>query len=249
MEAGSVLKKVAVEMDLQKERFSAQSSAPKGRHTTAQGNALGKLSRYERAWHWFQAVAIGLLTITGLAIHGPGGFGWLPFATAVQVHNILGFLLIANALLGMFYYVTTGTIRQFLPEPYDFVAMAARQARFYLRGIFRGEPHPLERDRERRLNPLQQITYLIILNVLLPLQMVTGLLMWGAQRVPEAAQGVGGLPILGMIHTLGAWLFGSFVVAHVYLTTTGRTPLANLKAMVLGYDDVRVEEKADAAAS
>ena len=48
-----------------------------------------------------------------------------------------------------------------------------------------------------------------------------------------------------MIHTLGAWLFASFVVMHVYLTTTGHTPLANLKAMVLGYEDVCVEEKID----
>lgn len=199
-------------------------------------------SYYERVWHWLQGAAIVLLMMTGLAIHAPGYFGWLPFATAVQVHNILGFLLIANAFLGMFYYVTTGTIRHYLPEPQDFMALAARQTRFYLRGMFRGEPHPLAKTPQRRLNPLQQVTYLIILNVLLPLQLVTGLLMWGAQRWPETVQAVGGLSILAMIHTLGAWLFGSFAVMHVYLMTTGHTPLANLKAMVLGYEDVCVEE-------
>jgi thiosulfate reductase cytochrome b subunit len=206
-------------------------------------------SRYERIWHWFQAVVIGLLMLTGLAIHAPDHFGWIPFAAAVQVHNVLGFLLIANAFLGLFYYVTTGSIRQYLPEPHDFVSLAVRQAWFYLRGMFRGEPHPLEKLPERRLNPLQQVTYLVILNVLLPLQLVTGLLMWGAQRWPETVQAIGGLPILAMIHTLGAWLFASFVVMHVYLTTTGHTPLANLKAMVLGYEDIRVEEKVDALRS
>jgi Ni/Fe-hydrogenase b-type cytochrome subunit len=206
-------------------------------------------SPYERVWHWCQAIAIGLLMVTGLAIHTPSYSGWFPFAVAVQAHNILGFLLIANAFLGMFYYVTTGAIRQYLPEPHDFVSLAARQGWFYLRGMFRGEPHPLEKVPARRLNPLQQVTYLVILNVLLPLQMVTGLLMWGAQRWPETVQAIGGLPILGMIHTLGAWLFGSFVIMHVYLTTTGHTPLANLKAMVLGYEDVHIEEKVDEIAS
>lgn len=199
-------------------------------------------SPYERIWHWLQAAAIGLLTLTGLAIHAPGLVGWLPFATAVQVHNILGFLLIANAFLGMFYYVTTGTIRQYLPRPQDFVSLAVRQAWFYLHGMFRGEPHPLEKAAQRRLNPLQQVTYLVILNVLLPLQMTTGLLIWGAQRWPAAVEGVGGLPILGMIHTLGAWLFASFVVMHLYLTTTGHTPLANLKAMVLGYEEIQSKD-------
>ena len=206
-------------------------------------------SRYERVWHWCQAAAIGMMIATGMAIHAPGYFGWVPFALAVRAHNILGFLLIANAFLGLFYHITTGAIRQYLPEPHDFVSLAARQARFYLRGMFRDEPHPLERSPQRRLSPLQQATYLIILNALLPLQMATGLLMWGAQRWPQEVQAVGGLPILGMIHTLGAWLFGSFVVMHVYLTTTGHTPLANLKAMVLGYEDVHVKEKTDAVTS
>ncbi len=206
----------------------------------------------ERLWHWLQAIGIGLLILTGLAIHAPQAFGWLSFEAAVTLHNVLGFLLLANAVLGLFYYVATGTIRQHLPRPGNFLAMAARQARFYLDGMFRGQPHPVEKTPERRLNPLQQVTYLLILNVLLPLQMATGLLMWGAERWPEAVRAVGGLPALSMIHTLGAWLFGAFVVMHVYLTTTGRTPLANLKTMILGYEDMRpvdLEEPRDATAS
>jgi thiosulfate reductase cytochrome b subunit len=134
--------------------------------------------------------------------------------------------------------VTTGTIRQYLPEPHDFISLSFQQAMYYVRGMFRGEPHPLARVPHRRLNPLQQVTYLVILNVLLPLQVVTGLLMMGAQQWPETVASVGGLAILCLIHTLGAWLFGAFLIMHVYLTTTGHTPWANLKAMVLGYEDI-----------
>ena len=193
---------------------------------------------YERIWHWLQAAAILLLMLSGASIHAPDTFGVIPFALAVQVHNALGFLLLANAFLGVFYYVTTGTIRQYLPEPHDFVSLAFRQVLYYVRGMFRGEAHPLEKTAQRRLNPLQQATYLITLNVLLPLQIVTGTLMWGGQHWPQAVWYVGGLAVLGLIHTLGAWTFGAFVLMHVYLTTTGRTPLAHLKAMITGYEDM-----------
>jgi thiosulfate reductase cytochrome b subunit len=206
-------------------------------------------SRYERVWHWCQGIGIGLLMATGLMIHTREYFGWISFATTVRLHNLLGLLLIANAFLGVFYYVTTGTIRQYVPERRGFIELATRQARFYLRGMFRGEPHPVEKSRTRRINPLQQVTYLIILNILLPLQITTGLLMWGAQRWPATVQAIGGLQMLGMIHTLGAWLFLSFMVMHVYLTTTGRTPLTNLRAMIFGREDVLIEEKADEIAS
>ncbi len=198
-------------------------------------------SPYERIWHWLQAVAILLLMFTGVNIHWSEQFGLMPFSTAVVVHNVLGLLLVANALLGAFYYVTTGTIRRYLPEPHDFIALSVRQALYYLRGMFRGEPHPLEKTPQRRLNPLQQVTYLMILNVLLPLQLVTGLLILSGQRWPAAVGFVGGLPVLAMIHTLGAWLFAAFVIAHVYLTTTGTTPLAHLKAMVLGYETTNAD--------
>ncbi|NLY02098.1 MAG: cytochrome B [Rhodopirellula sp.] len=199
-------------------------------------------SVYERVWHWLQALGILMLMLSGAAIHWPGLLGVAVFATAVSIHNVLGFLLVANAFLGLFYYVTTGAIRQHLPEPRDFVTLSVRHAAYYVGGMFRGEPHPLERTATRRLNPLQQVTYMAILNVLLPLQLVTGLLMWGAQRVPDTVTSIGGLGILAMIHTLGAWLFASFVVMHVYLTTTGDTPLANLKAMIVGYEVIPSEK-------
>ncbi len=197
-------------------------------------------SVYERIWHWSQASGILMLMLTGVLIHWPNLFGVPVFSTAVVVHNVLGFLLVANALLGLFYYVTTGTIRQYLPEPHDFVSLSVRHAAYYVGGMFRGEPHPLEKTPAHRLNPLQQVTYMAILNVLLPLQMVTGLLIWGAQRAPDAVASIGGLAVLAMVHTLGAWLFAAFVVMHVYLTTTGKTPLSHLKAMVFGYEDVTV---------
>jgi thiosulfate reductase cytochrome b subunit len=79
------------------------------------------------------------------------------------------------------------------------------------------------------------------LNVLLPLQVVTGILIWGAQRWPEAARWIGGLPFLAPFHTLVAWLFAAFIVLHVYLTTTGHTPTSSLKAMISGWDEIEVE--------
>lgn len=197
---------------------------------------------YERLWHWLQALAIVLLLATGLVVHRPDNFGYRIFATAIAVHNVLGLILLLNGVFGLFYYVVTGTIRQYLPRPRDFLSLAAAQMVYYLRGIFRGDPHPLEKTPAHRLNPLQQVTYLVILNVLLPIQIVTGVLMWSAQIRPHILFGLGGLPVFSLVHTLGAWLFVAFVIMHVYLTTTGRTPLANIQAMIFGYDELPEHE-------
>ena len=198
---------------------------------------------YERLWHWLQTTAILLLIFTGLIIHKPDVFGIFQFKYAVQVHNILAVVLVVNALLAAFYHIASGEIRQYLPKPAGFFNQAITQATFYLRGIFRGDEHPFEKNPHQKLNPLQQITYFGILNVLLPLQILTGILMWGVQRWPDLAASLGGLPLLAPFHTLIAWLFATFIVMHVYLTTTGPTPMAGIKAMMMGWDDVEVHEE------
>jgi thiosulfate reductase cytochrome b subunit len=42
-------------------------------------------------------------------------------------------------------------------------------------------------------------------------------------------------------HTAGAFLMLTFFIVHVYLTTTGHTLTAHIKAMVTGWEDVHDE--------
>ncbi|MBU2611295.1 MAG: cytochrome b/b6 domain-containing protein [Chloroflexi bacterium] len=198
---------------------------------------------YGRFWHWLQTVAIILLLFTGLVIHRPDLLGAFSFRNMVTVHNILATILAVNAVFSLFYHLTTGEIRQFIPRPYGFFDQAIVQAKFYLSGIFRGDPHPFEKTPQKKLNPLQQITYFMILNVLLPIQGLSGILMWGAQKWPVVANWVGGLTILAPIHTISAWLFTAFLAIHLYLlTTAGRTATTSIRAMVTGWEDVEVHE-------
>ncbi|HEX4784897.1 MAG TPA: cytochrome b/b6 domain-containing protein [Candidatus Sulfotelmatobacter sp.] len=199
-------------------------------------SALPLYSLHERIWHWLQAAGMMSLILTGMAIHYPDRFGIFgSMANAVRWHSWIGFALIFNAFLGIFYHVTADKYHHFLPRMDDFTGAAVRQARFYFYGIFKGEKHPFDADPRRKLNPLQKITYLLLLNVLLPFQIVTGVLMWGADRWPGLFSRIGGLWVLGPAHTLGSYLFLAFLTGHIYLSTTGPTPSSLLRAMITGY--------------
>jgi thiosulfate reductase cytochrome b subunit len=197
---------------------------------------------YERFWHWLQTAGIVLLLFTGLVIHRPDMFGVFSFRNMVTVHNVLAAILAVNAGLSLFHHLVSGQIKQYIPRPRGFFDDAIMQTKFYLQGIFKGEAHPFQKKPEKKMNPLQQVTYFGILNVLLPLQGLTGILMWGVQRWPGAADLFGGLPFLAPFHTLIAWTFAAFIVGHVYLTTTGHEPLEGIKGMVTGWEEVEVHE-------
>ena len=216
-------------------RYLAGRKRPHGGTTT---HRVHMYDAYRRFWHWLQATAIVTLLITGLIIHRPDLFAVFSFRGVVLLHNILAVILLVNAALSLFYHAATERMKEYVPRPYGFFDDSIRQTKYYLSGIFKGEPHPFEKRPDDRMNPIQKVTYFGILNVLLPLQIVTGVLMWGVQRWPEFAGTFGGLPFLGPFHAMLAWLFASFIVGHVYLTTTGATPLEGIRAMVTGYEEV-----------
>jgi thiosulfate reductase cytochrome b subunit len=61
-------------------------------------------------------------------------------------------------------------------------------------------------------------------------------------EITTPGQGIS-LKTIAAIHTAGAFLMLIFLVVHLYMTTTGRTPLTNLKAMITGYEELPVGEK------
>jgi thiosulfate reductase cytochrome b subunit len=197
---------------------------------------------YRRFWHWLQTSSIVILLFTGLIIHRPDVFGAFSFRGVVTIHNVLAVILVINALLSIFYHVATERMREYIPRPYGFFDDAIVQARYYVSGIFKGEGHPFEKQPDSRMNPIQKMTYFVILNVLLPLQILTGAAMWSVQKWPQFASALGGLPFLAPFHSLVAWTFGTFIIVHVYMTTTGATPLEAIRGMVTGYEEVEVHD-------
>jgi len=193
---------------------------------------------YERLWHWTMAAGVLVLAFTGLEIHYSGSFTFFSLDTAVRIHNVLAAILVINAGLSLFYHLTTGEIKQFFRFNRKFFQETLVQIFYYIHDIFKRRPHPIGKSLERKLNPLQQLTYIGLLNILLPFQAITGILIWGLDKWPHLSGQVNGLAFLAPIHNLGAWLFLAFLVAHIYLTTTGHTVLSNIKAMVTGYDEV-----------
>ncbi|NWG33620.1 MAG: cytochrome b/b6 domain-containing protein [Chloroflexi bacterium] len=217
-------------------------SARRNGKRTVKTKSIYMYEAYERFWHWLQTAAIVILLLTGLVIHRPDLFGAFSFRHIVTIHNVLAVLLALNALVSILWHVISGEIQQYIPHPYGFIDQMIAQAKYYILGIFKQEPHPFHKSKQRKFNPLQMVTYIGLLGVLLPLQGITGMMMWLVQKVPSIQTWFGGLPFLAPMHTMMAWLFASFIVGHVYLTTTGTTPLEAMRGMVTGWEEVEVHE-------
>ncbi|RKT49567.1 thiosulfate reductase cytochrome b subunit [Azonexus fungiphilus] len=189
--------------------------------------------RYERFWHWSQALLIIGMMITGFEVHG--SYTLLGFESAVRLHTLAAWTLLTLWAFTIFWQFTTGEWRQYIPSLKNVLAMV----NYYLIGIFRDAPHPFRKTVVQKHNPLQRLAYLALLAVISPLIWVSGLfyLFYGDwQRLGIDAYL--NLEWVAVAHTLGAFLITAFFFIHVYLTTTGHTVFAHIKAMITGWEEV-----------
>ena len=196
-------------------------------------------SRFERFWHWLQMALIGLLLYTGLAVRGV--HDWTAFEEAAVLHVWAALALMALWLLAIFWHLTTGTWRHYIPTRRGLWAVA----RFYAYGIFKGERHPYRKAFWRKHNPLQALAYLALKLLLFPALWLTGLAYLGYNLWQYSAP-AGTLTAVAAVHVLAAYAIAAFVVIHVYMLTLGGSFLGHLRPMIDGYDEVELTDAEEA---
>jgi thiosulfate reductase cytochrome b subunit len=195
---------------------------------------------FERFWHWMQAILIFFLAFTGFEIHGT--YSFFGFREAVRYHNIAAYMFIGLIVFAIFWHLTTGEYKQYIPTLKNIKA----QLDYYIFGIFRNVPHPTKKTVLSKLNPLQKLVYFGLKILVIPLSVTSGLL-YMFYRYPTkhgiAAINIQTLQFIAIFHTIAAILLIAFLVTHLYLITTGETVTSNIKAMLTGYEELEDEEK------
>ncbi len=200
-----------------------------------------------RIWHWINASSVIALILTGLQIRYVGMFHVMSMQTAVSVHNWFGFLLLGNLFVWLSLYLLSDNIRIYHPElnPKKYYRESFRQAHYYSWGIFKGAQNPHRMTPYNKFNPLQSVSYQIIMLLIIPIQITTGILLWDVARFSGVVEMLGGVRVVDSVHVLILIFFIFFLFVHVYLATLGHTAMAHIKAMFTGYEEVEEEESKD----
>ena len=191
-----------------------------------------------RLWHLLNAVLCLILIITGISMQFSNPkFPMIRFDLAVSIHNIVGIILSVNYLLFFLGNMITHNGKYYkliFPGLYSRLMI---QFRYYTRGLFKGETSPFPLNSERKFNPLQQVTYVGAMYVLIPLIVVSGWALLYPEVIPARFLWTSGLHLTDLLHIMAAFLVSLFMFIHVYFCTIGKTPVSNFKSMINGFHE------------
>jgi len=192
-----------------------------------------------RIWHWLHALGFVTLILTGIQIRYSTYINVLNFETAVRTHNWVAFAVIGNYFIWLVFYLFTDKITNYHPElnPKKFFDNAMAQMQYYGYGIFKGERSPHKVVPHDKFNPMQSITYQIVMLIVVPIQFLTGIMMWDVKRFDSWINAVGGLAVVDTVHVVIFIFFVSFVMIHAYMGALGAKPSSHFKEMFTGYEE------------
>ena len=192
-----------------------------------------------RIWHWLNALGFVTLILTGTHIRYSHLFNLMTFETAVKTHNWVAFAVIANYFVWLGFYLFSDRITNYHPElnVRKFFDKAIKQTMYYGYGIFKGEKSPHKVVPHDKFNPMQSITYQIVMLLVVPIQFATGLIMWDVKRFEGVIALLGGLSVINTVHVLIYIFFVSFTMIHAYMGALGHTPATHFREMFTGYEE------------
>ena len=199
-----------------------------------------------RIWHWVNALGFHHSDSHRDADQIGNKINLFSFETAVDIHSWLGFTLLANYFIWLLYYLLTLKIKIYIPplhHPIEFAKKALTQAKFYGWGIMVGDQNPHHSTPDNKFNPMQQVSYLMIMVALIPVQIITGLFLWDPKLFGPVVNLIGGIQIADMIHILLWIFFSAFIIVHFYLATLGHTTWAHIIAMFTGFEEEHEEHE------
>jgi thiosulfate reductase cytochrome b subunit len=195
--------------------------------------------KWIRFWHLLNAILIILLIISGVSMQYSNiDSPLIEFSVAVSMHNFSGIALTISYFMFFIGNILTPNGRYYRLQLKGMGNRLWKQLKYYSFGVFKGEEAPFPVSKERKFNPLQQISYVFTMYLALPLLFITGWALLFPEFILKQVFKVSGIFLTAQLHIVMGFLVSLFLIIHLYVSTMGKSPSSNFKSMVTGWQEV-----------
>lgn len=190
-----------------------------------------------RIWHGLNALGIITLIITGISLQSIES-SFIGFNIAVTLHNIAGIVVTLSYFIFFVGNLITTNSKYYIVKPKGFIKRPAKQAYYYIWGMFHEMKAPYPLSEKRKFNPLQKYFYIIIMYLAVPFVIVSGIALLFPEIIIETVYNFSGVFLTVIFHSALGFFISIFLIIHLYVSTIGKSPLGNFKSIINGWHHV-----------
>jgi thiosulfate reductase cytochrome b subunit len=191
-----------------------------------------------RIWHVINALMFLFLILTGISLHYSGaGGGLIKFEIAVGIHNTAAIVVSLNYGIFLIGNILTGNGKYYRKWRKNLVVNLWKQFVFYSVGIFRKEAHPFPVTEQQKFNPLQKLSYVIVMYFGMPLLIFSGIALMFPDLIAYNIFKISGMVFYDALHVIVGFVLSLFLLIHIYTCTLGDKPGTLFKSMINGYHE------------
>jgi thiosulfate reductase cytochrome b subunit len=157
------------------------------------------------------------------------------FDIAVMIHNYSGVLV---TILYAFYILgntLTDNGKNYIIKRKGMLDRMIKQFKYYSIGVFRNEKHTFPAKKKRKFNPLQLVSYVVVMYLFFPFLIITGFGLLYPETIFPTVFGLSGIQLTAIFHSLLGFFLSVFMLIHIYFCTMGEKPSTHFKSMINGY--------------
>ena len=203
-------------------------------------NKIYLYPKWTRLWHVLNAVLFLVLIFTGISMQYAGlseSPTLIRFEQAVKWHNIAAIILVVNYGFFVIANASTRNGNYYRIRRDGFFRDLGIQLRYYAYGMFRNEKHPFEVSEENKFNPLQKISYVVVIYIFMPLLILSGFALLFPEIIVRQLFNISGVLLTDLVHVIIGFLLSVFMLIHIYTCTLGKGPGSLFKSMITGYHE------------
>ncbi|MCX6301528.1 MAG: cytochrome b/b6 domain-containing protein [Bacteroidia bacterium] len=193
-----------------------------------------------RLWHFVNAILIMILIITGAAMQFADADHPLltaGFAGSARLHDVAAIILTISYIAFVAGNIVTGNSKYYRISKKNLFSGTGKQLKYFLYGMFRKEKQPFPVTMDNKFNPLEKVSYNLIMYIIMPLLILSGIIMLFQDLKVIIVFGTGLFIFTDILHIILGFLVSVFLIIHVYCCTIGPKPGSLFRGLISGYQE------------
>ncbi|MFH0843787.1 MAG: cytochrome b/b6 domain-containing protein [Bacteroidota bacterium] len=191
-----------------------------------------------RIWHFLNALLIIILILTGVLMQFTGTDSKLLIALfpgSARLHDVCAIILTISYMAFVAGNIISDNGKHYKLKRKDIIPGSAIQLKYFTWGMFRRAKIPFPVTEDNKFNPLEKITYLLVMYAALPLLIMSGIIMLFPDMEIIISMGKGFYVFSDILHIVTGFVISMFLVIHIYTCTITSKPGSIFRSIISGY--------------